>query len=247
MAKVFIVCLIASSLINLCSVTSIDNDLPCDFLDSINITDGVEQPNKSIIFKGIEFPNDHYGRIAYVLNATERVPAESHLRGCPCIDKPCIRLCCPYKSFVKLGSKGESMAAEDMEPECIENELINHFEIPIVDENNEKTNITLDHTFGYVNRICQTHYMADNYAINKVICLWTFTVFFLGSKNCSFRFFSDWIYLTRRWNVSPSRILSWVFNEWYLKYEIWSENLQWWWLWWWGGGITSNVRVFAIP
>lgn len=85
------------SLADVCNPHFIEHNMPCDFLDSINITNGALQSNKSIIYNGIEFPAGQYVNINYtVRNVTEIVPMPSYTRGCACNLKPCIRLCCPF-------------------------------------------------------------------------------------------------------------------------------------------------------
>lgn len=75
-------------------------DLPCDFLDSMNISDGVFGSNKTIVYKSLEFPFDQYVKINYTFdNGIERTAVAPYLRGCICNHKPCIRLCCPDGSI----------------------------------------------------------------------------------------------------------------------------------------------------
>lgn len=140
---------------------SFDGQLPCDFHDSVNITDGFRHPNKSISFDNIVFSFDEYATVDYVLNGTERVKTESHIRGCPCTIRPCIRLCCPYGSFVEN-------TLEDFSIECSKNEAAKNFEVPLLDTNNVTTTVNLDHYFGYINMMCRTYEMVENITLYKV-------------------------------------------------------------------------------
>lgn len=75
-------------------------NLPCDFLDSMNISDGALGSNRTIIYKDLEFPLDQYARINYTfINGVERISVAPYIRGCVCNRKPCIRLCCPFGSI----------------------------------------------------------------------------------------------------------------------------------------------------
>lgn len=77
--------------INFGDASSVDRELPCHFLDSINITDGALQSDHSIIFGDIKFTENQYSRIDYILdNGTNPITVEPYLRGCLCNIKPCI-------------------------------------------------------------------------------------------------------------------------------------------------------------
>lgn len=138
--------------------------LPCHFLDSIDITDGTLQPDNSVLFNGIEFPKGHYATVNHISEGKERVFEEPHMRGCPCFDRPCLRLCCPYGQFV------ESMEYEE-ETICREDKLAKNFQAHVTNEQNRSDIISLHQHFGFVHRICKTHYMLDNYTITNVILL----------------------------------------------------------------------------
>lgn len=134
--------------LNWSGVIAINADLPCNFHDSINITDGLPGPDNSIEFNGITFQRDQYAEIDYVLlNGTERYPVFTHRRGCPCKVKTCIRLCCsPEKIFdSKLGKKefGELF-------KCVNHEKAKNLEFDIRTKNNEMKKVELNNEFSYV-------------------------------------------------------------------------------------------------
>lgn len=156
------VLLIASIYMKTCYSLYFDGQLPCDFRDSVNITGGIRHPNKSISFDNTVFSFSEYATVHYVLNGKERVQTEPHIRGCPCKIRKCIRLCCPYGSFVKS-------TAEDYSIECSENEAAKNFEVQMLDTNNVNTIVNLDHYFGYVNIICSQYYMEVNFTLYRVI------------------------------------------------------------------------------
>ena len=77
----------------------VSGKLPCDFLDSMNISDGKLYLNRTIVYKDLEFPLGQYAKINYTIdNGMERMTVAPYLRGCISNRKPCIRLCCPFGS-----------------------------------------------------------------------------------------------------------------------------------------------------
>lgn len=142
---------------------SIDHELPCNFLDSINITGGAVQPDNSIIFGDTRFTENQYSRIDYVIdNGTNQVPVEPYLRGCLCNIKPCIRLCCPYGTIHVRLSNGEKG--------CRQHEAATEFEREIHAENSYVKTLLENHYFGYVDdRPCNKFYLAENYTMTHVM------------------------------------------------------------------------------
>lgn len=144
------------------------NELPCDFLDSIDISNGILLANKSIIYSGIEYQVRNYGRINYnVNNELEPITVESYyFRGCPCQIKSCIRLCCPYGSFVDAIGY-----FEDEQPQpiyCRNHSAARNVMAEIQYENNQSKTLNLDEHFAYVNRICKRHLYEYEFNITEV-------------------------------------------------------------------------------
>lgn len=142
-----------------CSAFSIFSDifseLPCHFHDSINITDGTLQSNNSLTFNGIDFPENQYAEVNYILeNEDDYVEVQPHIRGCLCNRKPCIRLCCPFGSITQ--NKNEH-------GNCYPHEAAKNLEAQILDENNELKNVRFDQHFSFVDKIpCQQAYVVDD-------------------------------------------------------------------------------------
>lgn len=163
----FGVCLLIIQVIDFTSSNEIDVDLisrglQCDFRDSVNISDGVELPNGRILFDGIEYSDDQYSEIDYILaNGFNRVHVDPHIRGCTCNLSPCLRLCCPHGSFVERMDFGE-------EVKCLENETAQNLVLEVLSEDEQISTLNLDHHFGYVNRICDFHYYAKDFLITHV-------------------------------------------------------------------------------
>lgn len=81
---------------NVHAYTQDNFNVPCNYLDSINITDGRRNMDGSITFRGVRFANGDYGTFDYTFeNGIKRVSTEPHIRGCPCKHRSCVSLCCP--------------------------------------------------------------------------------------------------------------------------------------------------------
>lgn len=132
------------------------NQLPCEYLDSINITDGIHRPDDdSVVFNGMVFDKNQYARIDYVLdNGMTHRAVPSYVRGCICQMKSCIRLCCPYNSFYQNRS-------------CHRHSNHTHIQrlkTTILNRHKQIELISLDHRFTYVtDRSCHQRYIADEY------------------------------------------------------------------------------------
>lgn len=96
---------------------SLSGDLPCDFLNSMNISGGVTLTNGTVVYNDLEFPVGQYVRINYTFDSVmERVTVAPYMRGCICNREPCIRLCCPFGSVqVKSRQCEENDAAKSIE------------------------------------------------------------------------------------------------------------------------------------
>lgn len=153
----------------------IDRELPCQFVDSIDISAGVYHPNNSITFRGMLFPEHEYAKVNYILNDGIRpVIVEPYVRGCPCNIKPCIRLCCPFGYTSPEGSL-----------KCIHNETNTWSTLhsDIIRENNQSKVLDLSQNFGFVERICKLHYYADDFKIQNVSNSFDEIFFFLFTND----------------------------------------------------------------
>lgn len=157
-----LILMIRSHIVSPIELVSSSKDLPCHFLDSINITAGFRQPNGSIIFNGISFPKNKIATLDYILvNGTENVPVKPHVRGCLCgLEKPCVRLCCPHGSVSEYTNEGHI---------CSTHESAKDLESEIVDKNNQTNTVKLHEHFVYVDhRPCKEFYVADEFQITHV-------------------------------------------------------------------------------
>lgn len=157
---IYLIALVIGIIVLLLLIHSNENDdrLPCQYLDSINITDGIRQPDDSIQFNGMTFTKDQYARVDYVLeNGTTYRMVAPYIRGCVCSLKSCVRLCCPLGSYYQNRS-------------CHRHNDVRHLETQILDENKQTKSIVLDSRFAYVSdRSCNRRYIADEFQIVHVI------------------------------------------------------------------------------
>lgn len=162
------VLLIMSTCITLLTVNTVSLEktsdfLPCYFVDSINITAGVRQPNGSIIFNDILFSAEEIATVNYTLvNGTKHVPVTPHTRGCLCSrGKSCVRLCCPHGSLSEYNN-GRHI--------CRTHEAAKDLEGEIVDENNHTKTVKLHQHFSIVDhRPCEEFFYLDEYQLTHVI------------------------------------------------------------------------------
>lgn len=117
-------------------------ELPCHFLDSVNITDGLPLPDQSIQLGDIIYPRSQYATISYVLeDGTENITVNPYIRGCICNLMPCLRLCCPL---------GTIYSTVNGTTDCQNHENGRDFHAEVIHENKETKILPLQQHFGYV-------------------------------------------------------------------------------------------------
>lgn len=112
------------------------NKLPCAFLESVNITDGIIQPDKSVIFENVTYTK--YSYITYTLeNNTIRHKTAKYVRGCkPATEiKPFLRLHCPFGMNDK---------------DCPSYQNVRNFQQKVRFHDGNETIVTLDQHFGFL-------------------------------------------------------------------------------------------------
>lgn len=158
---------------------------PCNFLDSVNITDGVNQSNESIIFDGTKYPKEQYTSWDYIIENGVRRPVQTHIRGCICNLMPCIRLCCPFGSFHEIDNDNH---------ECNVNEKAKDFLGEIIDPSNGANYAKLNQRFGIVDLLpCKSVFPAAGvFYVTRVNI-----IHYFGLKSAIYRhniihFISEW-------------------------------------------------------
>lgn len=141
--------------------------LPCDFQDSINITDGTRELDGSIKFNNISFARDQYAEINYFqISETVRIFSPSYYRGCPCNVKTCIRLCC---SLGKIWDRNSSRKMGELFP-CRTDEMAKRLVNEIIDGNRDAKMVELNKQFSYVIPVMpRNYYVMKTYQITQVI------------------------------------------------------------------------------
>lgn len=135
--------------------------LPCHFLDSVNITAGFRQSDESIFFEGVAYPKDKYSTVNFILiDGKKRITVDPHIRGCTCAITRCLRLCCPPGTQWKKGN-GSSF--------CEVREEARNFEGQILNEQNEVESVIFDHHFAFVHgKPCKLLFVENEYQVTHV-------------------------------------------------------------------------------
>lgn len=147
-----------------------NEELPCHFFDSKNITSGTRRWDDSILHDGIIYPKYQYATVDYVLEKSKNIAVQPYIRGCTCNITPCLRLCCPIGTIHKR---------ENGTMVCRDHDAARNFEGKVLHENNETKVLTLDDHFAYVEgHPCKKMYFEDDYQIKHV------RIFFLNKLQC---------------------------------------------------------------
>lgn len=142
---------------------------PCKYLDSINITDGIkDQETDSIMFDGINYTKKLYDIYDYeFVNESYRHQVASHIRGCTCELKPCVRMCCPREKYFN----GTNCVAND-------NDTIYNLSVNVTSDGVHFSRENLLNYFNYVvGKPCHSmnpmepalYYRYDTWALFEVI------------------------------------------------------------------------------
>lgn len=156
--------------------------LPCDFQDSINITDGTRDPNDNTIeFNNLLFHKNQYAELNYDIDkkTKSRKATAPYFRGCPCSIKPCIRLCCPFGKAVLNASRCENY--EDAE------DLIHE----VLDSDHKSKLVHLNEEFSFVYPYLEgNRYQTDEYTLTHV--MFGFHQFYNYAKISFAKYILEW-------------------------------------------------------
>lgn len=148
------------------------NELPCEFEDSINITDGQVLSGGSILHNGIEYTKQQYDTVNYrLVNNVKRIKVDAHLRGCPCNVQTCLRLCCPLGEFVNMSKLKRGTILQEIP--CYHHESAKNYHSEVFDQNSHQSHVEiLDKYFSYAVLLKPTKfYKLKNYQITNVMCI----------------------------------------------------------------------------
>lgn len=168
---VFLICGIVLTFVNWSDGFFLStNELPCEFEDSINITDGRVLSDGSILHNGIKYTKQQFDTVNYrLVNNGKLVKVPSHLRGCPCKVKTCLRLCCPLGSFVNMSELKRGTILQEIP--CYHHVAAKNYQSEIFDKNTYQSEIkTLDQQFSYAVLLKPTKfYKLKNFQITNVM------------------------------------------------------------------------------
>lgn len=96
----------------------LENKLPCDYFQSVDISSGSMANDGSITMAHMTFPPEQYSIISYeIKNGNIRESVSPHRRGCACNRHACVRLCCKIGQLFVAGMgcvKHEAAAAANI-------------------------------------------------------------------------------------------------------------------------------------
>lgn len=110
----------------------------CPFQNTVNLTESLKYDNGSYLYEDIIIPADkqhYYNYDVKYKNRTEFVP--THLRGCICENKPCIKLCCERDEYIVI-SMNEGSICEKLIPD-----INASWQLPIYYENGKSNVVDL--------------------------------------------------------------------------------------------------------
>jgi G protein-coupled receptor Mth (Methuselah protein) len=71
------------------------DDGPCEYRDTLNITSGFMDLVGDFHHEGTVYTRGSFAEYNYIIeNFTNKIDVEPHIRGCICLYKNCIRICC---------------------------------------------------------------------------------------------------------------------------------------------------------
>lgn len=149
-------------IITLCSINrSNASFLPCEFHNSINITDGRRNYDGSISYDNITYTPNQFGVVDFIVKRRVHVLVPVHIRGCICEIKKCIRLCCPYGQKYD-GAKGELVCSSHVGPHNVIDSIQN--------EHGKNQTITMKDHFGIIDGLphCKHVYQEEEFSIKYV-------------------------------------------------------------------------------
>ncbi|XP_034133692.1 G-protein coupled receptor Mth isoform X1 [Drosophila guanche] len=91
--------------------------MPCDFFDTVNVTGSQRLVNGSCLYQDLLIPSELMAEYTYtVLPDGTREPAETHLRGCVCKLRTCLRFCCHHSQLMGNGQCSGSVDLTRLNP-----------------------------------------------------------------------------------------------------------------------------------
>lgn len=130
--------------------------MQCDFMDSINVTNGeINTVDHSITYLNKSYTSDQFGEFNFkIISGSIREKTNPYLRACSCLDKPCIRLTC------QPGFDGRN---------CSNYNGFTNYSVNILNDFDKFENVRIFDNFGYVlDTPCSTFFEEKQWNITKV-------------------------------------------------------------------------------
>ncbi|XP_077293111.1 G-protein coupled receptor Mth2-like [Arctopsyche grandis] len=134
-------------LLIMAAVKDSNSENPCNFYTSVNISHGITLANGSTVADGVVYSTDQ--------QFIHEESGESHLRGCLCLVKTCMRKCCDLGEAYVDGNCNKT-----------EDPLVNPFNPPVYNNTDLLTGMMANDSFGFVfQSVCGP---ADGYVLNPL-------------------------------------------------------------------------------
>ncbi|XP_070071868.1 G-protein coupled receptor Mth isoform X1 [Drosophila takahashii] len=91
-------------------------DIPdCNFFDTVDISSGQKFPNGSYLYEDLLIPAELTGIYDFrILPDDSKEEVKSHMRGCVCKLKTCVRFCCPHDHIMVNGECFDDMTEKEL-------------------------------------------------------------------------------------------------------------------------------------
>lgn len=114
---------------------SVSSQLPCDFLHSVNISNGKRDDSGGILHDGVYYEEINYATVDYSYdNGGKRITVSVHTRGCVCQVMNCVWLCC-VADFVDYDGDY---------PTCSAFNVTSQLMVDMIDDNGETEQVDLN-------------------------------------------------------------------------------------------------------
>lgn len=92
-----------------------ESTLACSFYETINITSGHEQHDGSWYHNSISYPVGHFMSYNYIRQNESIIKVNPHVRGCYCLQQPCINACCETDKLINWANDNGDGSCTDVD------------------------------------------------------------------------------------------------------------------------------------
>ncbi|XP_065362436.1 G-protein coupled receptor Mth2-like [Calliphora vicina] len=98
------------------AAVKVNKDETCPYQNTVNLTNKLKYENGSYLYQGILIPSEKQHNYDYDIKFPKtKKPVSTHLRGCVCEHRPCMKLCCEPDEYLddkQNTSKCEKLTSE---------------------------------------------------------------------------------------------------------------------------------------